>query len=110
MPPDETHKFRFSAARYAADVSVEKAGEQQRTLEWRRARKSLTHGARKNKQRGIADSVRRQACPRPCFPSRRLALRTMMPGGDVAEAAGGEGGQHRGRFAGRVPSSARVEI
>src|SRR5258708_30212819 len=110
MPPDESHKFRFSAARYAADVSVEKAGEQQRTLEWRRARKSLTHGARKNKQRGIADSVCRQACPHPRLPSRRLALRTMMPRGDVAEAAGVEAVQHRARFVERVPSNVRIEF
>src|SRR5258708_5626866 len=110
MPPDESHKFRFSAARYAADVSVEKAGEEERTVEWGRARKRLTHGARKNKQRGIADSVRRQACPRPCFPSRRLALRTMMPCGDVAETAGVEAVQHRARFVERVPSNVRIEF
>jgi hypothetical protein len=51
MPPDETYKFRFRASRYAADVSVEKAGEQQRTLERRRARKRLTRRAREHKQR-----------------------------------------------------------
>src|SRR5260370_21693888 len=105
MPPDETHKFRFRAARYAADVTVEKAGEQQRTLERRRARKRLPRRAREHKQWGIADSVCRQARPHPCLPSRLTALRTMMPRGDLAEAAGVEAVQHRARFVYRVPST-----
>src|ERR1700676_2951486 len=110
MPADEAYKFRFSAARYAADVSVEKAGKQQRTLERGRARKRLPRRAREHKQRGIADSVCRQASPHPRLPSRFGALRTMMPRGDVAEAAGVEAVQHRARFVERVPSYVGIEF
>ena len=110
MPSDETYKFRFCAARYAADVSIEEAGEQQRTLERGRSRKRLTRRARKHKQRGITDSVCRQACPHPRLPSRLGALRTMMPRGDVAKAAGVEAVQHRARFVERVPSNVGIEF
>src|SRR5580704_8817039 len=110
MPADEAYKFGFRAARHAADVSIEKTGKQQRTLERGRARKRLARRACKHEQRRIADSVCRQARPHPRLPSRFSALRTMMPCGDVAEAAGTEAVQHRARFVERVPSYVGIEF
>src|ERR1700722_12052377 len=110
MPSDETYKFRFGASRHAADVSIEKAGQQQRTLEGGRARKRLARRARKHKQRRAADSVRREACPDPRLPSRFGALRTMMPRRDVAEAPCVEGLQYPALFVERASSIVLIEF